>query len=491
MADKIYLAVDLGAGSGRLMAARFDSKTIKLEEVSRWASAPVKIGNSFHWDVDAIFREIVSAVKKARSLYGDAIVSLGIDTWGVDYGLLDESDKLLNMPYIYRDSRTDGMMDSVFAKISKKEIYSQTGIQFMFFNTVFQIAAELEKGGNIGRAKTFLMMPDLLAFMLTGVKVNERTNASTTQMYNPFKRDWSAEIIGKIGAPAEIFKNGFAECGDVIGTLRQSLRDELGDLKVVAVASHDTASAVAATPARTALPAYINSGTWSLPGVEIPSPIATDASFAENFTNEVGAENTIRFLKNVTGMWLVQKSKEVWKARGCDKPYSELEKEASESQPMRTLLNPDAPDFVMPDDMPAAIAEFARKTSQPVPDTHGRIFRAIQESIALKYACVFETIEKLAGVKVSEINVMGGGSKDSVLNAFTANATGRTILAGPTESTALGNVAMQMKADGVVSNLAQARAVISASCEPKIFEPSKADAQLWADALGKFKERFL
>lgn len=491
MADKIYLAVDLGAGSGRLMAARFDSKTIKLEEVSRWASAPVKIGNSFHWDVEAIFREIVSAVKKARSLYGDAIVSLGIDTWGVDYGLLDSSDKLLNMPYIYRDSRTDGMMDSVFAKISKKEIYSQTGIQFMFFNTVFQIAAELEKGGNIGRAKTFLMMPDLLAFMLTGVKVNERTNASTTQMYNPFKRDWSAEIIGKIGAPAEIFKNGFAECGDVIGTLRQSLRDELGDLKVVAVASHDTASAVAATPARTALPAYINSGTWSLPGVEIPSPIATDASFAENFTNEVGAENTIRFLKNVTGMWLVQKSKEVWKARGCDKPYSELEKEASESQPMRTLLNPDAPDFVMPDDMPAAIAEFARKTSQPVPDTHGRIFRAIQESIALKYACVFETIEKLAGVKVSEINVMGGGSKDSVLNAFTANATGRTILAGPTESTALGNVAMQMKADGVVSNLAQARAVISASCEPKIFEPSKADAQLWADALGKFKERFL
>ena len=491
MADKVYLAVDLGAGSGRLMAGRFDSKTIKLEEVSRWASAPVKIGNSFHWDVEAIFGEIVSAVKKARSLYGDAIVSLGIDTWGVDYGLLDSSDKLLNMPYIYRDSRTDGMMDSVFAKISKKEIYSQTGIQFMFFNTVFQIAAELEKGGNIGRAKTFLMMPDLLAFMLTGVKVNERTNASTTQMYNPFKRDWSAEIIGKVGAPAGIFKNGFAECGDTIGALRQNLRGELGDLKVVAVASHDTASAVAATPARTALPAYINSGTWSLPGVEIPSPIATDASFAENFTNEVGAENTIRFLKNVTGMWLVQKSKEVWKARGCDKPYSELEKEASESRPMRTLLNPDAPDFVMPDDMPAAIAEFARKTSQPVPDTHGRVFRAIQESIALKYACVFETIEKLAGVKVSEINVMGGGSKDSVLNAFTANATGRTILAGPTESTALGNVAMQMKADGVVSNLAQARAVISASCEPKIFEPSKADAQLWADALGKFKERFL
>ena len=194
---------------------------------------------------------------------------------------MDESDNLLNMPYIYRDSRTDGMMDSVFAKISKKDIYEQTGIQFMFFNTIFQIASEVEKGGNIGKAKSFLMMPDLLAFMLTGVKVNERTNASTTQMYNPFKRDWSDEIIAKIGAPEDIFKNGFAECGDVIGLVREELRAELGDLKVVAVASHDTASAVAATPARTSLAAYINSGPWSLPGVELKSPVATDASFAE------------------------------------------------------------------------------------------------------------------------------------------------------------------------------------------------------------------
>ncbi len=488
MANKVYLAVDLGAGSGRLMAAVFDSKTIRLEEVSRWSSAPVKIGESFHWDANAIFGEIVAAAKKARAVYGADIVSLGIDTWGVDYGLLDESDNLLNMPYIYRDSRTDGMMDSVFSKISKKEIYSLTGIQFMFLNTLFQIEAELKKGGNINKAKSFLMMPDLFAFMLTGVKANERTNASTTQMYNPFKRAWSDEIISRVGAPLEIFQNGFAECGDVIGAVRESLRAELGDLKVVAVASHDTASAVAATPARTEPAAYINSGTWSLPGVELKSPIATDAAFAENFTNEVGAENTIRFLKNVTGMWLVQKSKEVWKAKGIDKSYAELEAGAAAAAPMRTLINPDAPDFVMPDDMPEAIAQFARKTSQPVPSSHGEIFRAIQESIALKYACVFGVIERLAGVKVSEINVMGGGSRDAMLNQFTANATGKTVLAGPVESTALGNAAMQMKADGEVSNLAQARAVISAGCEPKIFEPSKADAALWADALGKFSE---
>ncbi len=488
MPNKVYLAVDLGAGSGRLMAAVFDSKTIKLEEVSRWASAPVKVGNSYHWDVKAIFDEIVLAVKKARSIYGDSIASLGIDTWGVDYGLLDASDNLLNMPYIYRDSRTDGMMDSVFAEISKKEIYAQTGIQFMFFNTIFQIAAEVEKGGNIDKAKSFLMMPDLISFMLTGVKVNERTNASTTQMYNPFKRDWSDDIISKIGAPADVFKNGFAECGDVIGMVREELRAELGDLKVVAVASHDTASAVAATPARSSLAAYINSGTWSLPGVELKSPVATDASFAENFTNEVGAENTIRFLKNVTGMWLVQKSKEVWKAKGIDQSYPELEAGAAASSAMRTLLNPDAPDFVMPDDMPATIANFAKRVGQPIPETHGQIFRAIQESIALKYACVFETIENLTGVSVSEINVMGGGSKDSMLNQFTANATGRVVLAGPTESTALGNAAMQMKADGVVSNLAEARAIISNSCDLKIFEPNKAEASVWREAIDKFKE---
>ncbi len=490
MANKVYLAVDLGAGSGRLMAAVFDSKKIRLEEVSRWASEPVKTGNSFHWDAEAIFGEIVSAIKKARAIYGASIVSVGIDTWGVDYGLLDASDKLLNMPYIYRDSRTDGMMDRVFSKVPKRDIYFQTGIQFMFFNTLFQIMAELEKGGNIDKARTFLMMPDLFAFMLTGVKANERTNASTTQMYNPFKREWSKEIIGGIGAPQGIFGSGFAECGDAIGGLRAELRGELGDMKVVAVASHDTASAVAAAPARTGLTAYINSGTWSLPGVELSAPVATDASFKENFTNEVGAENTIRFLKNVTGMWLVQKSKESWRSKGCDKSYAELEKAAAESEPMRTLINPDAPDFVMPQDMPGAIAEFARKNSLPVPDTHGRIFRAIQESIALKYACVFDTIEKLCGVVVSEINVMGGGSKDSMLNQFTADATGRTVLAGPTESTALGNVAMQMKADGIVGNLAEARAIISASCEPKVYEPSREAAPKWADALGKFREMY-
>lgn len=471
---KVFLAVDLGAGSGRIMAAVFDGKTIALEEVSRWASEPVKAADgSFHWEVNNIFANIVEGLRKAKSVYGDAIVSLGIDTWGVDYGLLDKSDKLLNLPYIYRDSRTDGMMDKVFAKISKAEIYAKTGIQFMFFNTIFQIMAEVERGGKIGEAQSFLMMPDLLAFMLTGVKVNERTNASTTQFYNPFNKDWDFDILEKIGAPAKIFKNGFAECGDVIGSLRPELRAELGDIKVVAVASHDTASAVAATPTQADLPAYVNSGTWSLPGVELAKPIATDASFAENFTNEVGYNSTIRFLKNVTGMWLVQKSKEVWKREGTDMSYRELEAAADKVEPFRTVFDPDAPDFVMPENMPKAIAEHCRAKGLKVPETHGQIFRAIQESIANKYKYVFDTIEKLSGARVAEINIMGGGSKDAMLNQFTANATGRTVKAGPTESTALGNAIMQMKASGDISCVKQGRQIIAESFDIKTFVPQK------------------
>lgn len=476
MAGKVFLAVDLGAGSGRIMAAIFDGGKLSLEEVSRWASSPVKVGNSSHWEVNDIFSNIVAGLRKAREMYGSAIVSLGIDTWGVDYGLLDESDRLLNLPYIYRDSRTDGMMDAVFAKISKEQIYAKTGIQFMFFNTIFQIMAEFQKGGNISKAKSFLMMPDLLAFMLTGVKINERTNASTTQFYNPFKRDWDFEILEKIGAPTNIFKNGFAECGDIIGELRPELKAELGDIKVVAVASHDTASAVAATPTSAAVPAYINSGTWSLPGVELQSPVATKESFAQNFTNEVGYNSTIRFLKNVTGMWLVQKSKEVWKRNNCDMSYKELEESAEKVEPMRTIFDPDAPDFVMPDDMPKAIADHCRAKGLAVPETHGQIFRAIQESIAAKYKYVFDTIEKLTGAKIDEINIMGGGSKDAMLNQFTADATGKTVKAGPTESTALGNAIMQMKGAGEISTVAEGRRIIAESFPIKTFVKTREGA---------------
>jgi len=491
MGNKVYLAVDLGAGSGRVMAGLFNGSKIELEEISRWASAPVKIGNSYHWDINAIFAEVVSGIKKARLKYGSSIASIGIDTWGVDYGLLDSADNLLELPYIYRDARTNSMMEAVFEKVSKDEIYATTGIQFMFFNTLFQMMSEVKNKKNLSRAKTFLMMPDLIAFMLTGVKKNERTNASTTQFYNPFKREWAFDILDKIGAPSDIFKSGFSECGDVIGRIRPQLRSELGDIVVVATGSHDTASAVAATPSQEKNPAYINSGTWSLPGVELSSPVATADAFKQNFTNEVGVWNTIRFLKNVTGMWLVQKSKEAWKKQGIDMDYRALEAAAAESEPMRTLIDTDALEFAMPEDMTVAIADYCLARGKKVPSTHGQIFRAIQESIALKYAHVFEVIERLSGVKIDSINIMGGGSKDAFLNQFTANATGRRIFAGPVESTALGNVLAQMKASGDIANIADGRKIVSSSCQPKVYQPQEMQSQKWLSALDDFKQSTL
>ena len=469
---KVYLAVDLGAGSGRVMAAAYDGKKLSLEEVARWSSNPVKIGNSYHWDINAIFSSILEGLRKAKALFGDSIVSIGIDTWGVDYGLLDSSDKFISMPYIYRDSRTEGIDAEVFSKIPKADIYASTGIQFMFFNTIFQLAEDV-RSGRLERAQTFLMMPDIIAFMLCGVKANERTNASTTQCYNPFARDWNWDFFGKLGIPERLFKSGFAECGTVLGSLRPELKAELGDIKVACVATHDTASAVVATPSINKNPAYVNSGTWSLAGLELDSPIVNEAAFSENFTNEIGAENTVRFLKNITGMWLVQKCKEVWAREGRDMGYRELERAAAESEPKRTIFDVDSPEFAMPENMPLAIEEYCRANSLKIPRTQGEMFRAIQESIAAKYAKVFSNMKKISGVGIDRIHIMGGGSKDAMLNQFAADATGCEISAGPTESTAFGNVAMQMKALGDISSVAEGRAVIVNSCEPKIFEPSK------------------
>lgn len=468
---KVFLAADLGAGSGRVMAAEFDGSRIELCEVSRWASEPVKEGDSFHWDIRAIFNEIKNGAKKAREKYGDNIVSLGIDSWAVDYGLLDAQDKLIGNPYIYRDARTNGAMDAVFNLIPKEKIYELTGIQFLFFNTLYQMMAEVKNGERLAKAKTFLMIPDLLSFMFTGVKKNERTNASSTQFYNPFKRNWETSILEKIGANPELFASPFAEAGTYLGEVLPEFQQELGNLKIATVASHDTASAVVSVPTTQANPAYINSGTWALPGMEINSPISTSEALAHNFTNEIGAENTVRFLKNVTGMWLIQKSKEVWAKEGSDKSFEQLRAEAANAKPFESVFDTESPELVMPENMPKAIAEVCKKSGVKVPETHGEIYRAIMESIAKKYAYVFDTLEKLTGIKTDAIHVMGGGSRDDMLNQLTADVTGKTVLAGPVESTALGNVVMQMKASGDISSMAEGRAIVSASCNPKKYTP--------------------
>ncbi len=489
---KVFLAIDLGAGSGRLIAAVFDGKTLNLEEISRWVSEPTAIGASMHWDVFQMFAEIKKAIGHAYAKYGKAIVSLAVDTWGVDYGLLDKSDALINLPYIYRDARTNGAMDELFKKVSKEHIYAQTGIQFMFFNTIFQLFAE-QKGNALDKAENFLMMPDLVNWMLSGVKANERTNASTTQLYSPISKDWSWDLIGKMGLPERIFKQPFAPAGSILGELKKGIKEELGieNLAIVSTSSHDTASAIAGVPAKSSPCSYINSGTWSLTGMELKQPIINDASFAENYTNEVGVEDTIRFLKNITGMWLFQKSRESWKKSGLNHSFAEVDKMAMEAKGMQAHFNPDHADFVMPEDMVAAIQTHCQKRNRFVPNSVGEIARSIQESIALKYANVFKTLEKLTGISNDVLNIMGGGSKDAELNQMTADATGKAVAAGPTESTTFGNVIMQLKANKDISSLAEGREIIINSVSPKIFEPRKDEAKKWQDALENFEKNIL
>ena len=489
---KVFLAIDLGAGSGRLMAALYNGKNITLEEVDRWASEPVDENGSKHWDIAAIFGHIKAALAKAAAKYADSAVSVAVDTWGVDYGLLDANDNLINNPFIYRDSRTDGMQDRVFAKVSKDEIYAETGIQFMFFNTIFQLESELGKPA-ISKAKTFLMMPDIINWLLTGVKTNERTNASTTQLYNPNNKAWSVKLLDKIGIPRGIFSAPFAEAGTVIGELKDSLKAELGfkSLKVVSAPSHDTAAAIAGIPARTTPCAYLNSGTWSLAGMELSAPLINAQTLKENFTNEVGVENTIRFLKNITGMWLFQKSRESWAKAGQNLSYAQTDALAAAAKPMFSHFDPDHKDFAMPDDMVKAIENHCAARGRNIPRDIGQLCRCIQESIALKYAHVFSVLGRLTGEKLEVLSVVGGGSKDKALTQMTADATGMTIYAGPTESTSFGNVLMQLKAAGDISNLKEGRAIVDASVKPQIYTPQKESSRMWRDALENFQQNIL
>jgi len=483
----------LGAGSGRLMAALFDGKTINLEEIARWNSAPVEADGHMHWDVHQMFGEIKSAIGKAYAKYGKAIVSAAVDTWGVDYGLLDKNSKLVNLPYIYRDARTNGTMDEVFAKLPKAEVYGATGIQFMFFNTIFQMQAELKKAEALKKAESFLMMPDLINWMLTGVKANERTNASTTQLYNPVKKTWAFDIIKKLGLPERIFSQPFAEAGSSVGELLPEIKKELGieKLDIVATASHDTASAIAGVPSKTSPCSYINSGTWSLAGMELKNPIINEASLKENFTNEVGVEGTIRFLKNITGMWLFQKSRESWSKAGLEHSYAEVDAMADAAPAFGLHFDPDCPDFAMPANMVSAIEKHCLERFGKAPKGVGVLARAIKESMALKYAHVFKVLEKLTGFNHDAVSIVGGGSKDLSLNQMAADAMQKTVYAGPTECTSLGNVIMQLKAAGDISSLEEGRKIISASVEPKVFEPNKNAASKWADALENFQKNVL
>ena len=483
---KIYLAVDLGGGSGRVLAGEFDGQQIKLHELNRFDNRPVELPDGWHWNISSLYQNILDGLKLAAKQYRNQAVSVGIDTWGVDYGLLDSDGRLVAMPYQYRDSRTNGMMEKAYEKVPQKEIYEATGIQFMFFNTIFQLLSEVEqRNPALGVAEDLLFMPDLLGYWLTGEKTQERSAVSTSQLYNPTIKDWDFPLIERLGLPKQLFKQ-ICDPGDTLGKLRSSVQDYTGlkKLKVVSVGGHDTASAVAAVPSQKNSPAYLSSGTWSLMGLELAEPVISEKSFNDSFTNEIGVNGTVRFLKNICGLWLIQESRRYWLDHGHDYSYADMAGLASKVEPFRSLIDPDDPRFADAGRMPEKIQDYCREKKQQVPETPGEIIRCIYESLALRYSEVWAKLPKYVNPAPDSLHIVGGGCQDKLLNQFTANALGTKVLAGPVEATGLGNIMAQMMADGVINTLAEGRAIVAESFPVEVYEPENTSA--WDSVKGRF-----
>ncbi len=490
MAQAVFVAVDLGAESGRVLAGKLNDGKFELEELHRFPNGPVRIGEHIYWDVLRLWTEVKNGLALAVQKFGSQVVSIGVDTWGVDYALLDANDELVGNPYHYRDKRTEGMFEVAFQKVPREEIYRRTGIQFMRLNTLYQLLSMVvQKSPQLKIAKTFLMMPDLFHFWLSGEKVNEFTEATTTQFYDPVKGGWAKTMLRKLGIPTRILNCPIVPAGTVLGELRQHVADEVKashKIKVVAPASHDTASAVAATPLSDENAAYISSGTWSLVGMEIREPIITDKTLEFNFTNEGGVYGTFRFLRNVTGMWLVAECRRIWARKGKEFSYEQLTQMAAEAQPFKCFVDPDDPRFLAPENMLEAIRSYCRDTNQPEPETVGEFVRCCLEGLALKYRWVIERLEELTGKKVSTIHIVGGGSQNWLLNQFTADATGKPVQAGPVEATATGNALVQAIALGYLGSHAELREVVRNSFSLRTFEP-KPDER-WQQAFEKFRQ---
>jgi sugar (pentulose or hexulose) kinase len=475
---KIYLAIDLGGGSGRVLGGKFDGERIELHELNRFTNTPLELPDGRHWNVTGIYLDIIEGLRLAAKRFGKNIVSMGIDTWGVDYGLLDAEGHLLGLPFQYRDHRTEGMMEKAFSIIPRKELYEATGIQMMFFNTAFQLLSETgQRDPMLRHAQDLLFTPDLLGYWLTGQKTQERSIASTSQLYDPRTRDWNYPLIERLRIPAHLFK-AISDPGNPLGELRSNLQEDTGlaGVNVITVGGHDTASAVAAVPSSAKTPAYLSSGTWSLMGLELPDPVITEASYSDAFTNETGVGNKIRFLKNICGLWLIQESRRYWLDRGEDYSYADMAGLAEQAAPFRSLIDPDDSRFANAGHMPERIQEYCRETRQPIPNTPGEIIRCIYESLALRYAEVWSKLPKYTEEAPDCLHVVGGGCQDELLNQFTANALGAKVLAGPVEATGLGNILAQMMADGEISSLEEGRAIIARSFAIKTYEPTETES---------------
>lgn len=482
---KRVLAFDFGASSGRAIIGTLDNGKITLNEVHRFSNDPVTVNGTFYWDVLRLFHEIKQGLLKAKQAGG--FDSIGIDTWGVDFGLLDKDGVLLENPVHYRDKRNIGMVEKAAKYIGKDEMYKLTGIQFMDFNTAFQLLSIKENRPELlARAQSLLFMPDLFAYFLTGNKVSEYSIATTSQLVDINTRDWSKEMLEKLGLPEKIF-NRIVPSGSVTGYLSDEICEELGleKVPVIAVCGHDTQSAVTAVPSEKEDFAFISSGTWSLFGTETKKPIVNDLSYSFNVTNEGGFGYSTAFLKNICGLWLIQESRRQWIREGKEYSYAELEKAALREKPFARFIDPDAPEFAVPGNLPARITEYCRRTGQSVPENEGQTVRCIYESLALRYRAVLEGIEKCTGKNYDSLNVVGGGTKDTLLCKMTADACNITVYAGPIEATVMGNVAVQLISGGDIADVVEARRIIANSGQLKCYSPENTAA--WDEAYEKFK----
>lgn len=483
-----YLAIDLGAGSGRIIIASYDGNSFDLDVVHRFPTPTVTDPDTgLHWDFEIIWREILNGLKLASEKTGGDIKSIGVDTWGVDYALLNGDDELIGNPFHYRNTRNDTMVEEMCKRVPREEIFQHTGIQFMQINTAPQLVAAAINNEFAG-AKTFFMIPDLVNFKLTGKKFNERTDASTSQLYDPANRRWATELIEKLGIPTDIFLD-FIDAGQELGPLLPEVAEFTGlkDVPVIAVGAHDTASAVAAVPLEAGKTfAYISSGTWSLMGIEAREPSITPQMLDFNFTNEIGVNDTVRILKNLTGTWLIQECKRIWNESGDNIDYAEMAELAGKADPLTAFINPDAHDFMAPSNMPEAVQDFCRKTGQPVPQDKGAILRCINDSLAFRYRWAFDILEKIAGETIDVLHIVGGGIQNRLLNQSAANAVNRPVLTGPVEATAMGNILMQMYGVGEVKSLAEGRELMRQSFPPEEFTPE--DTQSWDEAYPRFEE---
>lgn len=488
-----FLAFDLGAESGRASVGQFDGRRFvqtpaPLTEVHRFANVPVRLPDGLHWDALRLWSDIKQGLGMAIRKYRGNIASLGLDTWGVDFALLDRSGALIGNPHHYRDDRTDGMLEEAFRRVPPADIFMQTGIQIMSINSLYQLLSMVvQRAPALEIADTFLTMPDLFNYWLTGHQVCEFTNATTTQCYNPHTDDWAAPLLEQMGIPPTLFPR-VVEPGTLLGPMLPAVADEVGSahlhtLNVIAPVCHDTGSAVAAIPAQNSHFAWISSGTWSVMGVEMPHAIITPQSQRANITNEGGVGDTYRVSKNIMGLWLVQECRRIWAQQEQQLTYDALMHIAAEAPAFISIIDPDHADFLKPGDMPARIRAYCQRTGQPVPETRGAIIRCALESLALKYRYVLERLEELVGQRLDPIHIVGGGALNTLLCQFTADATQRPIIAGPVEATTAGNMLMQVIALGQIGSLAEGREVIRRSFDVWTYDPGSAAG--WDEAYAR------